>query len=96
MPNYQHALEVYPAFRQMTTFPDGTIRSLAKIQPCRPMTRNQPIINKVWLDKLGLAIPTTIQELKDVLIAFKTQDPNGNGIADEIPSPTTGISTSTC
>ena len=30
-------------------------------------------------------MPTTLAELKDVLIAFRDQDPNGNGIADEIP-----------
>ena len=42
-------------------------------------------INKNWLDKLGLEIPTTAEELKNVLTAFKTQDPNGNGEADEIP-----------
>ncbi len=38
-----------------------------------------------WLDKLGLKTPTTVPELRDVLYAFKTQDPNGNGKADEIP-----------
>lgn len=42
-------------------------------------------INKVWLDKLGLQIPTTVDELRNVLYAFKTQDPNGNGEQDEIP-----------
>jgi len=42
-------------------------------------------INKTWLDKLGLQAPTTIEELYNVLTAFKTQDPNGNGAADEIP-----------
>lgn len=42
-------------------------------------------INKVWLDKLGLQMPTTIEELRNVLYAFKTQDPNGNGEADELP-----------
>jgi putative aldouronate transport system substrate-binding protein len=42
-------------------------------------------INKTWLDKLGLAIPQTTTELANVLKAFKTRDPNGNGIADEIP-----------
>ncbi|MDR0396563.1 MAG: extracellular solute-binding protein [Oscillospiraceae bacterium] len=42
-------------------------------------------INKAWLDKLGLEIPTTIDELTDVLRAFKTGDPNGNGEADELP-----------
>lgn len=43
------------------------------------------MINQAWLDKLGLDIPTTWDEFTDVLKAFKTQDPNGNGKADEIP-----------
>ena len=41
-------------------------------------------INKAWLDKLGLEMPKTTEDLRDVLRAFKTQDPNGNGKADEI------------
>jgi glyoxylase-like metal-dependent hydrolase (beta-lactamase superfamily II) len=44
------------------------------------------MINKVWLDDLGLAMPTTLDELHDVLVAFRDQDANGNGDAtDEIP-----------
>lgn len=42
-------------------------------------------INKVWLDNLGLAVPTTLDEYYDVLKAFKEQDPNKNSKADEIP-----------
>lgn len=42
-------------------------------------------LNESWLDALGLDRPTTTEEFKDVLTAFKTQDPNGNGVADEIP-----------
>lgn len=42
-------------------------------------------INQDWLDVLGLKAPTNIDELYNVLKAFKTQDPNGNGEADEIP-----------
>ena len=30
-------------------------------------------------------MPTTTEEFYEVLKAFKTQDPNGNGKADEIP-----------
>ncbi len=41
-------------------------------------------INKVWLDKLGLEVPKTTEDLRNVLKAFKTQDPNGNGKADEL------------
>ena len=42
-------------------------------------------INKTWLDKLGLAMPQTTDDFFNVLQAFKTGDPNGNGKADEIP-----------
>lgn len=42
-------------------------------------------INKEWLKAVGKEMPTTTEEFKDVLMAFKTEDPNGNGIADEIP-----------
>jgi putative aldouronate transport system substrate-binding protein len=41
-------------------------------------------INQAWLDKLGLKTPGTTEELKDVLIAFRDRDPNGNGLKDEI------------
>ncbi len=43
-------------------------------------------IYKPWLDELNLEVPTTTDEFKEVLTAFKTKDPNGNGIADEIPA----------
>ena len=42
-------------------------------------------INHGWLNELGLSVPRTAEELKNVLVAFKEQDPNGNGIADELP-----------
>lgn len=38
-----------------------------------------------WLEKVGLPVPTTTDEFLTVLRAFKEQDPNGNGQADEIP-----------
>jgi putative aldouronate transport system substrate-binding protein len=44
-----------------------------------------PAIRQDWLDKLGLQMPTTIDEWYNVLKAFKEKDPNGNGKADEIP-----------
>lgn len=48
-------------------------------------TNQHFFINQTWLTNLGLEMPTTLDELTDVLRAFKTQDPNGNGEADEIP-----------
>ncbi len=43
------------------------------------------VINVEWLEKVGKEIPTTIDELYDVLVAFRDKDPNGNGKKDEIP-----------
>jgi putative aldouronate transport system substrate-binding protein len=38
-----------------------------------------------WLNKLGLEVPQNVEEFEAALRAFKTQDPNGNGLADEVP-----------
>ena len=41
-----------------------------------------PYIRYDWLRNLGLEVPTTLDELKDVLIAFTKNDPDGNGKDD--------------
>ncbi len=38
-----------------------------------------------WLEAVDMEVPTTVDEFYEVLKAFKTKDPNGNGKADEIP-----------
>jgi putative aldouronate transport system substrate-binding protein len=48
-------------------------------------------INKTWLDRLGLAMPTTWDQLENVLQKFKTDDPNGDGKHDEIPMNVRGL-----
>ena len=40
------------------------------------------IINQMWLDKLGLKAPTTLDEFENVCKAFTTQDPDGDGKND--------------
>lgn len=42
-------------------------------------------INMGWLKALGLQVPRTTEDLYQVLSAFRDQDPNGNGIKDELP-----------
>lgn len=42
-------------------------------------------IRRDWLNNLNLKVPNTMEEFYKTLKAFKTQDPNGNGIPDEIP-----------
>ena len=39
-------------------------------------------IRQDWLDNLGLEIPTTMEDLKKVALAFTEQDPDGNGQND--------------
>lgn len=86
MPNYSRALEEMPDLRKIAMFPDGNMYSMSKNLPLRPVSCNQPIINKAWLDNLDLEVPTTLDELYTVLKAFKEQDANGNGDPnDEIP-----------
>jgi len=37
-----------------------------------------------WLEKLGLEIPQTTQELYEVLVAFRREDANASGVCDEV------------
>ncbi|MED4957158.1 ABC transporter substrate-binding protein [Paenibacillus sp. FSL R5-0527] len=91
MPNFKKVLEEAPEYKAMITAPDGNIYAFPWIEELGTgKERIQsvdavPWINVEWLNKLGLEMPKTTEELKQVLIAFKTQDPNGNGQADEIP-----------
>jgi putative aldouronate transport system substrate-binding protein len=62
---------------------DGNIYQVPKTQHFK--TAEYSWIRKDWLDKLNLEIPTTVDELHDVLFAFRNNDPNGNGKKDEIP-----------
>lgn len=39
-------------------------------------------VRKDWLDRLGLAPPTTLDEYAEVIRAFAEDDPDGNGIDD--------------
>lgn len=69
------------------TMPDGGIYALAGINTCYHCVYcGRTWINQTWLDNLGLEMPTTTDELTEVLRAFKEQDANGNGdTTDEIP-----------
>ncbi|MGI6172617.1 MAG: extracellular solute-binding protein [Christensenellales bacterium] len=83
-PMIKQVLEI-PGVRDSMTLPDGHIYSVPYVVS-EPLVTFKPYINQRWLDNLGLAMPTTPEELKEVLIAFRDNDANGNGIADdEIP-----------
>ena len=67
------------------TMANGHMYSFVRFEPeIWNYTPYRTFINGAWLDKLGLEVPTTTDELKEVLIAFRDNDPNGNGIQDEL------------
>ena len=85
-PAIADALEAEPDFATLATAPDGTIWGLPQWNDCYHCSYPYKFwINTEWLDTLGLEMPTTPEELYDVMTAFKNDDPNGNGVADEIP-----------
>ena len=78
--------DTYEGSRDLITQLDGNIYSLPTVNECYHCTMPTKFwINQTWLDNLGLEMPTTLDELYNVLVAFRDQDPNGNGEADEIP-----------
>ncbi|MBD2844393.1 extracellular solute-binding protein [Paenibacillus sp. IB182496] len=85
-PNFNKILKQRPDIRKVITAADGHIYTIPHIYESMVNTAPDAMfINKEWLDALGLAVPETTEELYNVLRAFKTQDPNGNGKADELP-----------
>ena len=86
MPNLLSVFTERPQYRRFLVRSDGNIYQLLRSEEYSQIeTPNNLFINKLWLDNLGLDIPQTTEDFYQVLKAFKEQDPNGNGQADEIP-----------
>lgn len=83
---FKKLMKQYPVIEDYITSADGNIYSLPDFNQCFHCIYGKKMwIYKPWLDKLGLDMPETTDELYQVLKAFKEQDPNGNGKKDEIP-----------
>ena len=85
-PNLGGLIQKYPALKQAISLPDGNIYQFPAVsQNNHTYMANKGWVWTPWLDVLGLDEPETVEDFREMLIAFKTKDPNGNGIADEIP-----------
>ncbi|WP_045679714.1 extracellular solute-binding protein [Martelella endophytica] len=82
-PNIKAILDENPNIRSAITSSDGNIYFIPDM-PDGKYTMGY-FIRYDWLDKLGLDVPQTVDELHEVLLAFRNGDPNGNGLKDEIP-----------
>lgn len=86
MPLYQERISMDPKDRLIPLIAsDGHMYALADTSTgVTPQADSYYYINQKWLDALELDMPTDIESLTEVLRAFATKDPNGNGEADEI------------
>lgn len=84
-PNLKERFEEKPEWEESVTAPDGHIYAITQWTECYHCSYPAKLwMNTTWLDALGLEQPTTTEELREVLRAFKNDDPNGNGAADEV------------
>ena len=86
-PHVAQAYQDYPEIYASSVAEDGHIYTQNLINlPIWTATSHHLFLNTTWLERVNMEIPTTIEEFHDVLVAFKEQDANGNGDADdEIP-----------
>ena len=87
MPNLRAELDKYPQYDAQLVFPDNEYYAFPRLEAnCYHCSYQKKYwVYQPWLDALGLDQPQTTDEFKEMLIAFRDGDPNGNGIQDEIP-----------
>ncbi len=85
-PNIQTMFKDKPELESIVTQENGQIYGLPQYKSLWPAATSTTFINKKWLDKVNMGVPTNWDELKAVLIAFRDNDVNENGdLHDEIP-----------
>lgn len=82
-PNLSALFAAHPEWEKACTLPGGQIVALPGINELQ--NNNATWINTVWLRNVRKEMPTTAEELTDVLRAFRNDDPNLNGRRDEKP-----------
>lgn len=84
--NMQTYFAENPKIYNLFKAPNGHVYFVSSVTSGANMYEPQGfVIRKDWLDKLKLSEPETLDDWYNVLKAFKENDPNGNGKADEVP-----------
>ena len=79
-PNFKQILKDNPNVYKDTITDNGRIYWVPQLKMYKEdRTVGGFMIRQDWLDKLGLKVPTTMDEWYTVLKAFKEKDPNGTG-----------------
>lgn len=68
-------------------FLSNTYEVFSKLPGEEPVPCDEPLallIRRDWVEELGKELPTTLDEFTELLYAFRSEDMNGNGKADEV------------
>ena len=85
-PNFNKVLEEYPDVEADITAPDGNIYAMPQLYMDFPsLGVNKLWFNDNWMEALDAELPTTMDELYNLMVRMHTEDPNGNGEQDELP-----------
>lgn len=88
-PNFKKVLADHPEWRKQIVTDEGDIYAFPFIRSdVRLLVSTGLAVRQDWLDKLNLKAPTTLDEWRTMLTAFKQRDPNGNSKGDELPLST--------
>lgn len=91
MPNFKSILQNYPTIAKDLQISNGkytfasTLYDIDNEEDRMATSVYGLAIREDWLDSVGMDVPTNMKEWFDVLMAFKTMDPNSNGTPDEEP-----------
>ena len=79
--NLQQAMKDYPDTRKLVQAPDKKIYSFPNINDCYHCraSNSRTFLNTDWIKQVGLDVPKTTDEFREVLRAFKKADLGGNG-----------------
>lgn len=89
VPNYLQRIAAYPEADKAATF-SGIRYGFGYAENI--FHNHNIVIRKDWLDNLGLGVPTTTDELLNVMQAFTIGDPDRNGLHDTWGTSMTGDS----
>lgn len=84
-PNLSAIFEMRPDLSAALRLEDGKLYCMPTISEDATTSNSAFVVCMDWLEKAGVAVPTTLDEFAECLRAVKEVDYNGNGVADEIP-----------
>lgn len=85
-PDMKKTYADYPVIDATTRASDGRRYTVDYMSGNEGASLYAMFIRQDWLDKLGLPVPATADELYDVSVAMRNGDANGNGVKDEVIS----------